>query len=94
MKTVGIVAEFNPFHNGHKYIIEQAKALTGAERVVVICSGNFVQRGIPAIIDKSARTEMAIINGADAVFELPVFYSTASAELFARASVKFFNQIA
>ena len=87
MKTAGIIAEYNPFHNGHKYHIEQAKALTGAERVIAVMSGNFVQRGEPAVYDKQARTKAALLNGADIVLELPVFYSTASAELFARASV-------
>ncbi|MFQ9515496.1 MAG: nucleotidyltransferase [Eubacterium sp.] len=93
MKIVGIIAEFNPFHNGHKYLIEQAKKITDADNVVVICSGNYVQRGMPSIFDKSERVRMALHNGADAVFELPVFYSTASAELFARASIKFLSDL-
>lgn len=93
MKTVGIIAEFNPFHNGHKYLIEQAKQTTGADNVIIICSGNYVQRGLPAIWDKSIRTKMALLNGADAVFELPFYYSTASAETFARAAVKFLNDL-
>lgn len=93
MKTVGIIAEFNPFHNGHKYLIEHAKKETGADNVVIICSGNYVQRGLPAVWDKSIRTKMALLNGADAVFELPFFYSTSSAETFARASVKFLNDL-
>ena len=69
MKTVGIVAEYNPFHNGHKFHIEEAKRLTGAERAVIIMSSDFVQRGEPAMIDKYERTRMALENGADAVFE-------------------------
>lgn len=89
MKTVGIIAEFNPFHNGHEYLINKAKKITGADNVVIICSGNYVQRGAPAVFDKSYRASAAISGGADAVFELPCYYSTASAELFARASVKF-----
>lgn len=93
MKTVGIIAEFNPFHNGHKYLIEKAKKITKADNVVIICSGNYVQRGMPAIFDKSVRAKMAMDNGADAVFELPVFYSTASAEVFARAAIKFLNDL-
>lgn len=93
MKTVGIIAEFNPFHNGHKYLIDRAKELTNADNVVIICSGNYVQRGTPAIWDKSIRAKSALINGADVVFELPFFYSTASAETFARASVKFLNDL-
>ena len=93
MVTVGIVAEFNPFHKGHKYIIDKARQITGADNVIVICSGNFVQRGEPAIFDKTVRTKSALANGVDAVFELPVYYSTASAETFARASVKFLTEL-
>lgn len=93
MKTIGIIAEFNPFHNGHKYLIDKAKRITGADNVVIICSGNYVQRGMPAIWDKSIRAKMALLNGADAVFELPLYYSTASAETFARASVKFLDDL-
>lgn len=93
MSTIGIIAEFNPFHNGHKYLIDEARKITGADNVVIICSGNYVQRGTPAIINKSDRTFMALSNGADAVFELPVFYSTASAETFARSSVRFLDKL-
>ena len=93
MKTVGIIAEYNPFHNGHKYLIEKARAETNADNVIILSSGNFVQRGEPAIFDKYTRSEVAINNGADVVFELPVVYSTASAELFAYASVKFMDDL-
>lgn len=93
MVTVGIIAEFNPFHKGHKYIIEKAKKYTGADNVVVICSGNYVQRGEPAIYDKTIRTKAALSNGVDAIFELPIYYSTASAETFARAGVNFLTQL-
>lgn len=93
MKTIGIIAEFNPFHNGHKYLINRAKKITGADNVVVVCSGNYVQRGMPSIWDKQIRTKMALLNGADAVFELPFFYSTASAELFARAAIRFLTDL-
>lgn len=93
MKTVGIIAEFNPFHNGHKYLIEQAKQITDAGNVIIITSGNFMQRGTPAFIDKSLRSKIAVDNGADAIFELPVCYSTASAELFARAGVSFLDKL-
>ena len=85
--TVGIVAEYNPFHNGHKLHIEKAKELTGADRVIVVMSGNFVQRGEPAIFDKWSRTKSALLHGADVVIELPVYFSTASAEYFAKAAV-------
>ena len=88
MKTVGIIAEFNPFHNGHKYLIEKAKALTGADTAVVIMSGDFVQRGAPAVCDKILRTRMALACGADIVFELPAVYALGSAEQFAYGGVK------
>ena len=84
----GIVAEFNPFHNGHKYIIEKARKDTGADYVIVVMSGDFVQRGSAAIMDKHARTMSALKSGVDAVFMLPVAISTASAQYFARGSVK------
>ncbi len=87
MKIVGVIVEYNPFHNGHKYHLELAKKITGADYVIGIMSGNFVQRGIPAITDKYTRTQMALQNGADAIFELPVYYATASAETFAYGAV-------
>lgn len=87
MKTVGIIAEYNPFHKGHAYQIEQAKALTGATYAVVLMSGNYVQRGTPAITDKYTRTKMALEAGADIVLELPVYYATASAELFSKGGI-------
>lgn len=88
MNVVGLITEYNPFHNGHRYHIEKAKELTGADTAVVIMSGNYVQRGTPAIIDKYTRTSIALDNGADLVFELPVSYSTGSAEFFARGAVE------
>lgn len=93
MKTIGIIAEFNPFHNGHKYLIEKAKKITKADNVVIVCSGNFVQRGTPAIFDKSVRTTAALLNGVDVVLELPVMYSTASAETFAHAAVRLLDKL-
>ena len=93
MKTVGIIAEFNPFHCGHEYIINEAKRATGADRCVIAMSGDFVQRGTPAVCGKSLRARMALLCGADAVFELPVPYATASAEIFAEAGVKLFNSL-
>ncbi len=88
MKTAGIIAEFNPFHNGHRYIIEAAKRITGADRCVIAMSGDFVQRGAPAVCDKYLRAKMALMSGADAVFEIPAAYATGSAEIFAEAGVK------
>lgn len=87
MKTVGIVAEYNPLHNGHGYQLARARELTGADYVIVILSGDFTQRGIPALLDKYTRTEMALCAGADLVLELPVCFATGSAEFFASGAV-------
>lgn len=87
MKTVGLITEYNPFHNGHKYHIEAAKELSGADYVVAIMSGDFVQRGEPALIPKHLRAEMALKAGADLVIELPLPFATASAERFAFGAV-------
>ena len=88
MKTVGLITEYNPFHNGHLHHINEAKKITGADCVVVIMSGDFVQRGTPAIMDKYQRTLAALSCGADFVFELPVCYATGSAEYFAEGAVR------
>lgn len=93
MKTVGIIAEYNPFHNGHKFHIQDAKKLTGADYCIVVMSGNFVQRGTPAMIDKYARTKMALLNGADLVIELPVYYAVSSAENFAAGAVSLLDRL-
>lgn len=87
MSIAGIIAEYNPFHNGHKYHIQKAKELTGASHVIVIMSGNFVQRGTPAIIDKYCRTRMALCEGADIVIELPYTAALSSAKDFAYTAV-------
>lgn len=93
MKTVGIIAEYNPFHNGHAYHIRKAKELTHADYCVVVMSGDFVQRGAPAVMDKYLRAECALRNGADLVIELPVCYSISSAEHFARSSVALLDKL-
>ena len=93
MKTVGLIAEYNPFHNGHKYHMEQARKLTNADYVVVVMSGDFTQRGYPAITDKFTRAHMALAEGADLVLELPVIYSTASAEYFALGAVSLLESL-
>lgn len=93
MKTVGIIAEFNPFHNGHSYLINQAKIKTGADHAVILMSGNYVQRGAPAFIDKFTRTGIALSNGADLVIELPFVYSISSAAYFATAAVKMLDKL-
>lgn len=87
MKVSAIVAEYNPFHNGHKLHIDETKRLTDDSCIMVIMSGNFVQRGEPAVIDKRERAKMALAAGADLVVELPVPWATASAERFARGAV-------
>ncbi len=93
MRTVGIIAEYNPFHTGHEYHIQKARALTGADYVVVVLSGDYVQRGEPAIFDKYTRTKMALRGGADLVIELPVCYATGSAEYFAEGAVKLLHEL-
>ncbi len=86
MSIIGIVCEFNPFHNGHKYLIDSVKK--DGDIVVCVMSGNYVQRGEPAIFPKDVRVEVALKNGADIVLELPFVYATASAEFFAKNAVK------
>lgn len=88
MKTAGIIAEYNPFHNGHKYQIEQIREEAGADFVVAAMSGDFVQRGAPAVMDKHTRAKSALLSGADLVLELPVTAACASAEYFAAAAVE------
>ncbi len=88
MKILGIVVEYNPFHLGHKYQLEMAKKEAQCDAVAVVMSGNYVQRGEPAIIDKYTRAEMAIKNGADLVIELPFPFSCQNAELFALGAIR------
>ena len=87
MNICGIVAEYNPFHNGHAYLIKKARD-NGATHIVAAMSGDFVQRAAPAIVDKFSRARAAVINGVDLVVELPVQYATASAERFARGALE------
>ncbi len=93
MKIIGIIAEYNPFHNGHAYQIEEIRRRTGADYIVAAMSGDFVQRGAPAVVDKYARARMALSCGADLVLELPVLWATASAESFAAAGVALFEKM-
>ena len=88
MKTAGIIAEYNPFHTGHEYQINYIKEKLRTDYVVIAMSGDFVQRGTPALFSKYVRAEMALRSGADLVLELPVSISSASAELFARGGVQ------
>lgn len=93
MRIVGIIAEYNPFHNGHQYHIKKSLELTGADAAIVIMSGDFVQRGAPAILPKHLRAQMALKGGASLVIELPVPYATGSAEYFAYGAVSLFNKL-
>ena len=87
MQAVGLVVEYNPFHNGHAYHVQQAKVATDADIVIAVMSGNFLQRGEPAVVDKWHRTKMALLQGVDLVIELPYVYSTALANEFARGAI-------
>ena len=93
MKITGIIAEYNPFHNGHLYQIRKAREITGADYIIVVMSGNHMQRGTPALIDKYSRAKMALSGGADMVIELPTCYATASAEYFAMGAISILNQL-
>lgn len=93
MKIVGLITEYNPFHAGHLYHMQQARELTGADYCVVLMSGSFVQRGEPAIFDKYRRTKAALLAGADLVLEIPVAFSTASAHEFAAYGVALLSAI-
>ncbi len=93
MKTAGIIAEYNPFHNGHKYHIEKTRELTGADHVVAVMSGNYVQRGETAILSKWARAEIALENGVDLVLELPTIWSIARAQDFAAGAVSLLHAL-
>lgn len=93
MKINAVIAEYNPFHNGHRYLLENAGRLIGADYTIAVVSGNFVQRGAPALLDKHARTEMALQNGVDLVLELPAVYATASAEYFAAGAVALLERL-
>ena len=92
-RVLGIIAEYNPFHNGHLYHIAKSKQETGAQYVVAVISGNFVQRGNTSIVNKWIKTRMALLNGADLVIELPTVYSISSAENFAEGAIKILNSL-
>lgn len=93
MKACGIVAEYNPLHTGHVYQMNKARQISQADCIIVVMSGNFVQRGEPAVIDKYARTRAALKAGADIVIELPVYYALSSAENFAKGAVLTLNEM-
>lgn len=93
MKHIGIIAEYNPFHNGHAYQLQKAKEMYPDKRAIVIMSGNYVQRGEPAIFNKYLRAQCALADNADIVLELPLIFATASAEYFAHAAVCAFHKL-
>lgn len=93
MKAVGIIVEYNPFHNGHKYHAEMAKKITEADLVIAVMSGNYVQRGEPAIFDKWSRSQWALVNGVDLVVELPYYSSLRAAKDFAKSAIKILDRL-
>lgn len=93
MRVAAIIAEYNPLHKGHAYHIEETKKMTKCDYLIVVMSGDFTQRGIPAIMPKHERARMALTMGADLVIELPVTYATGSAERFAYGAVSLLNQL-
>lgn len=92
MRSCGVIAEYNPFHNGHRWHLEEAKRLSRADVLVVAMSGNFTQRGEPALIDKWQRTATALANGADVVLEHPVLGSAQPADYFAKSGVRLLKE--
>ncbi len=93
MKACGIVAEYNPFHKGHAYQIEQIKANKDVDLIIAVMSGNFLQRGEPAVLDKWTRTKMALAGGIDLVIELPVVWSTQPADYFAKGALQILSTL-
>lgn len=87
MKSLGVIVEYNPFHNGHLFHFAESKRITGAEVVIAVMSGQFLQRGEPALVSKWTRTKMALANGIDLVVELPYAFATQKAEIFASGSI-------
>ncbi len=93
MKICAIICEYNPFHNGHKNLLSEAKKRSNADALLCIMSGNFVQRGEAAILEKHIRAKHAVLCGADAVIELPTVFATSNAEIFARGAISILSQI-
>ena len=93
MKICAVICEFNPFHNGHKYLIEKAKRQSDCDAVLCIMSGNFTQRGEVCIFDKYTRARHAIAGGADCVIQLPAPFAVAPAEIFAKGAIKILSSI-
>ena len=93
MKSIGIVCEYNPFHNGHLYQINKIKEKYPDYAIVVVMSGHFTQRGDISIIDKWKRCKTALINGVDLVVELPFVYATQAADIFARGAISILDKL-
>ncbi len=93
LKSVGIIAEYNPFHNGHQYHVQKSRELTGADVVIAVMSGNFTQRGEAAILDKWTRAELAVKGGVDLVVEMPTVSACSHASLFARSGVNILQNL-
>ena len=92
MNITGIITEYNPFHLGHKYHLEKSKKDTSSDGTICIMSGNFVQRGEPALLDKFNRAEIAVRNGVDLVIELPLIFSVSSAEFFSSGACRILDK--
>lgn len=93
MKVLAIVSEYNPFHNGHLYHLQESIKVTKADYTICVMSGNFLQRGEPALFDKWIRTEAAVNSGIDIVFELPTVFACSSAEYFAKTAIEIINRL-
>ena len=93
MNILGLIVEYNPFHNGHLYHLEKSKELTNATHTIAVMSGSFLQRGEPALFDKFTRAEIAVKNGVDLVIELPTLYSCQSAEIFSNGAITTLNSL-
>ena len=87
MKVTGIIAECNPLHEGHKYLLQEARKVTGADYIVIAMSGDYVQRGAPAVVSKEQRASALLQSGADLVLELPLYVSASGADYFARGGI-------
>ncbi|MBQ2740606.1 MAG: nucleotidyltransferase family protein [Clostridia bacterium] len=93
MKICAIICEYNPFHNGHKYLIAEAKRQSNADALLCLMSGNFTQRGEAAVLEKHLRAKHAVLSGADVVLELPTVFATSNAEIFAKGAVSLLSKI-
>ena len=93
MNILGVIVEYNPFHNGHLHHLNKSRQLTKATHTVAIMSGNFLQRGEPALFDKYTRASIAVENGVDLVLELPTLYACQSAEIFAHGAITTLNSL-